>query len=179
MFSLTLTDARIGRQSLLIVRLLMQLQEVWKVSEAGSINRGQSDVANWVTLYGFTGDSGMSTVAQTIPSRRFLFLGDSWTFGAGTMVGRIPIGSDSDYVCTTVPDYYPSGSNYWSWGAILCRYVTLPAVSATMTRVATALNAMETLSVRSLKQSVRSDTAGGRAGLDSTVMAWIFFSSCL
>ena len=101
--------------------LSRSIQELYKISEAGSINRGLSDVANYATFYGFTGDSGMHTVAMAAPARRLLFLGDSFTFGAGTMVGRIPISSDNEYVCTTVPDYYPSASNYWSWGAILCR----------------------------------------------------------
>ncbi len=72
---------------------------------------------------GFTGDSGARTVAQTVPSRRILFLGDSFSFGAGTMIGRVPISGDKDYVCTDIPDYYPSASNYWSWDGILCRYV--------------------------------------------------------
>jgi hypothetical protein len=99
-------------------------QEIWKASEAGSTDRGQSDSPNWVTFYGFTSDATVRTlVVPNVPTRRLLFVGDSFTFGAGTMVGRTPIGKDGPYVCNTTSDYYPSANNYWSYGAILCRWV--------------------------------------------------------
>jgi hypothetical protein len=37
-------------------------QEVYKVSEAGSIQRGQSDIPNFATVYGFTADSTVKTL---------------------------------------------------------------------------------------------------------------------
>jgi hypothetical protein len=91
-------------------------QEVWKVSEAGSTDRGQSDTPNLVFFLGFTGDDGMYTLPFPRQSRRFLLVGDSFTFGSGTMIGMSP-----EYNCRTIPDYYPAASNYWSWGGILCR----------------------------------------------------------
>jgi hypothetical protein len=62
-------------------------QEFWKVSEGGSTARGQSDDENWVTFLGFTGDATMTTQTVKRDQRKLLFLGDSFTFGAGTMVG--------------------------------------------------------------------------------------------
>lgn len=98
--------------------------EVYKVSEAGSIQRGQSDIPNYATVYGFTADSTVKTLPfSTAGQRKLLFVGDSFTFGSGTMPGRKPLGNDPVYNCRDIPDYYPSASNYWSWGAILCREI--------------------------------------------------------
>ncbi len=66
--------------------LWLRLQVFWKVSEAGSTDRGQSDVPNWVTFYGFTGDATLVTQPVNRNLRKLLFLGDSFTYGAGTMV---------------------------------------------------------------------------------------------
>jgi hypothetical protein len=98
-------------------------QTVWKISEAGSTARGQSDVPNDVQFYGFSGAEGMTLLPASRPSgqRKVLFLGDSFIFGSGTMVGRPPIANDPVYNCRDVPDYFPSASNYWSWPAQLCR----------------------------------------------------------
>ncbi len=94
------------------------LQEIWKVSEAGALDRGQSDTPNPVIFSGFSADTTVSLQPLPEATLKFMFLGDSFTYGSGTMVGR---GPPSQYNCSTVPDYYPSASNYWSWGAILCR----------------------------------------------------------
>jgi hypothetical protein len=85
------------------------------------VDRGQSDAPNNPILYGFTADATVKTSSFARLPRKFLFFGDSFTFGAGTMVGRDPIGRDWPYNCTNVPDYYPSASNYWSWGGVFCR----------------------------------------------------------
>jgi hypothetical protein len=69
-----------------------------------------------------------SLVHSSAGQRKLLFVGDSFTFGSGTMPGRKPLGNDPVYNCRDIPDYYPSASNYWSWGAILCREIKVWAV---------------------------------------------------
>lgn len=81
-------------------------------------NLGGSRAKNFVTFFGFVATNGAAVTKVGRPSRRIQFIGDSITWGYGTLVGVLP---ETEVSCDSTADQHHAGSNYYAYSNMLCR----------------------------------------------------------